>query len=762
MNRIPIILAFCLLAATFILAQQSSLQPKPKPLPTSYEAAWKQIDSLTQKGLWQSALTQTNALYDRAKAEKNYPQVAKASIGRGGLTMQLDPAQLPVHIKTLEADTRLLPEPARSVMQSVLGDAYVAFYQRNRYRIYDRSRVVDTEKTTDSTDLTTWDGPRIAQAATRAYVASIQNEKELQATPISAYAPVVQPGDKEGEKLRPTLFDLLAHRAIAFFQNTEFETQNNVFRFELDRPDYFADPDTFAKLTLTTPPNAGQTGRMLALKTYQRLLTFHSKQATKTPDALVDADLGRLRFVRQYSTVSDKDTLFQQNLERQIARWKGQPVEAEYAVALAQLLQEQGGQYQPLTKPANKWANKRAADLSRDIVKRFPKARAAQQAGVMLDQLSIPSIGATVESVNTPEKPFLARVEYRNVPQVHYRLYKITPDERFTFGQLAYQSEEQRNKLFTQLLAKPLATEGKTTLPDDGDLNQHSVEMPINGVPLGQYVLLVSGDATFSTKAKNLATALLTVSKLGFVMNNAYDGPFDRVIYVTDRITGQPLSNASVQVFSALERSGQGPRFNPGESKKTDVNGRVVFPQTVVNGQVYYGISLGNDLLFTDQQYIYNQQQPQEDERQRAILLFTDRAIYRPGQPIYVKGLVYAGRDNNFKVVANEAIDLILNDANGENVATLKLTTNDFGSFTGTFTAPVGRLTGVMTIVCKYGQAQIRVEEYKRPTFAVKADTIRQAIRLGQTVRVSARAQTFSGANVDGATVRYRATRAYV
>ena len=762
MNRIPIILAFCLLTVTFILAQQSSSQPRP--LPKTYEAAWKQIDSLTQKGLFQSALTQINALYERAKVEKNYPQLAKASIGRGGLMVQLDPAQWPAHIKILEADTRLLPEPARSVLQSVLGDAYEAFYQRNRYRIYDQSRVADTEKATDSTDITTWDGPRIAQAATRAYVASIQNENQLQATPLSAYAPVVQPGDKEGEKLRPTLFDLLAYRAIAFFQNTEFETQNNVFRFELDRPDYFADPDAFAKLSLTTPPNAGKTGRMLALQTYQRLLAFHAKQATKTPDALVDADLGRLRFVRQYSTVSNKDTLFQQNLERQIVRWKGQPAEAEYAIALAQLLQEQGGQYQSLTKSATKWTNKRAADLSRDIVKRFPKTRAAQQAGVMLDQLTAPLIGATVEEVNSPSTPFLARIEYRNVPQVHYRLYKITPDERFTFGQLGYQSEEQRNKLFTQLLAKPIATEGKHILPDDGDLNQHSVEMPVNGVPLGQYVLLVSGDATFSTKAKNIATALLTVSKIGFVMNNFNGLNSERIIYVTDRLTGQPLSGVSVQVFAAQERYNSEPRFTLGAVRQTDANGRVLFLQgdLITNREVFFRLTQGADVLLTNNQYYNNYTDPQEDGRQRAVLLFTDRAIYRPGQPIYVKGLLYEGRDNQFNVVANEATDLILNDANGETVSTLTLKTNEFGSFTGTFTAPVGRLTGQMTIVCKYGQTQIRVEEYKRPTFGVKADTIRQAIRLGQTVRVSAKAQTFSRANVDGATVRYRVTRTYV
>lgn len=762
MNRIPTALAFCLLAVTFILAQQSS-QPKPRPLPKTYEAAWKQIDSLTKKGLLQSALIQTNAVHDRALSEKNYPQLAKASIERGNLTMQLDPAQWPEHIKTLEADSRLIPEPARSVLQSVLGDAYVVFYQRNRYRIYDRSKVADVGKSADSTDLTSWDGPRIAGAASRAYVASIKNETVLQQTPLSAYAPVVQPGDKEGERLRSTLFDLLAHRAIAFFQNTEFETENNVFRFELDRADYFANPDVFAKLALTATPNTGQTGRMLALQTYQRLLAFHTKQGAKAIDALVDADLGRLKFVRQYSTVTDKDTLYQQNLERQMARWKGQPAEAEYAIALAQLFQEQGGQYQPLTKPGTKGANKRAADLCRDIIRRFAKTRAAQQAQVILDQLTVPSIGATVEAVNEPQKPFLARVEYRNVPQVHYRLCKITPDERFTFGQLAYQSEEQRNKLFTQLLTKPIATEGKSTLPDDGDLNQHSVEMPINGVPVGQYVLLISGDATFSTKARNLSTALLTVSRLGFVMNNGYGNGSDRTIYVTDRQTGQPLPNASVQLVSVADRSGNVPRLNAGATHQTDANGRAVFPKTDFsqNQQVYFRISQGNDVLFTDNQYIYNNQQPEEPTVQKAIL-FTDRAIYRPGQPIYVKGLLSGGRDNQFTVLAKEDVELILNDANGENVAMVKLTTNEFGSFTGTFTAPVGRLTGEMTIACEYGQTQVRVEEYKRPTFAVKADTIRQAIRLGQTVRVSAKAQTFSGANVDGASVRYRVTRTYV
>lgn len=764
MNRIPTALALCVLAVTAILAGQSFTQPKPapKPLPKSYETAWKQVDSLLRKGLYQSALTQTNALYDRAKAEKNYPQLVRSSIERGSLSERLDPALWPAHIRTLETDARQTPDPARSVLNSVLGDAYANYYARNRYRIYDRSRTKDVN-TADSSDITTWDGPRLAGAATRAYVASIQNERALQVTPLAAYAPVIQPGNREGEALRPTLFDLLAHRAIAFFQNTEYETQNNVFRFELDRPDYFADPETFANLKLTTPPNAGGTGRMLALQTYQRLLAFHANQARKAPEALADADLGRLRFVRQYSTVSDKDTLYRQNLERQTTRWKGQVVEAEYGLALAQFLQEQGSRYDALTNTKSKWANKQAADICRDLEKRFPKTRAAQTAQALLTQLTQPSLGASVEAINEPQKPFRTRVEYRNVPQAFYRLYKITPDERATFGQMAYQNEEQRNKLFAQLVAKPLATEGKTALPDDGDLNTHAVELPVNGVPVGQYILLLSADAQFSSRAKNLAMAQLTVSRLGFIVDGSYGIADDRTLYVTDRTTGQPLSGVSVQLFTAPERYGNDIRFVPGPTRPTDASGRVTFAKSEmgVNRQSYFRIAQGNDVLFTDNQYVYANQQPEEPESPRA-LLFTDRAMYRPGQPIYVKGLVYGGKDNNFKVVPNAEVELELEDVNGETVSTLELKTNEFGSFTGTFTAPVGRLTGEMTIRCEYGATQIRVEEYKRPTFAVKADTVRQAVKLGQTVRVSAKAETFAGAAVDGASVRYRVARTYV
>ncbi len=126
-----------------------------------------------------------------------------------------------------------------------------------------------------------------------------------------------------------------------------------------------------------------------------------------------------------------------------------------------------------------------------------------------------------------------------------------------------------------------------------------------------------------------------------------------------------------------------------------------------------------------------------------------------------MKGLIYEGKTNDFSVLANKEVAVELLDQNGERVAKQTLTTNEFGTFTATFTAPVGRLTGQMTLQMPDASASIRIEEYKRPTFDVKTQPIKQSFVLGDSVRVSAVVKTFSGAVVDGASVRYRVVRQF-
>ena len=195
---------------------------------------------------------------------------------------------------------------------------------------------------------------------------------------------------------------------------------------------------------------------------------------------------------------------------------------------------------------------------------------------------------------------------------------------------------------------------------------------------------------------------------------------------------------------------------------KTNAQGQVSVPFIdIPKTQSYrYLVTVGSDSLISNSQYRYNYYSNSREEQVAThTQLFTDRAIYRPGQPIYVKGLVYEGKNNQFAVAAERQMKIELLDHNGERITEKTLKTNEFGTFVTDFTAPVGRLTGTMILQTAFGQTTIRVEEYKRPTFEVIAKPIRQSFKLDQTVMATAQAKTFSGAVVDGAEVRYRVVR---
>ena len=87
--------------------------------------------------------------------------------------------------------------------------------------------------------------------------------------------------------------------------------------------------------------------------------------------------------------------------------------------------------------------------------------------------------------------------------------------------------------------------------------------------------------------------------------------------------------------------------------------------------------------------------------------------------------------------------------------------TNDYGSFSGNFTAPRDRLMGRMMIRTDgiQGNTWVNVEEYKRPKFQVTLDAPKTAARLGGEVLLDGKAMAYTGAAVGGAKVRYHVVR---
>ena len=83
---------------------------------------------------------------------------------------------------------------------------------------------------------------------------------------------------------------------------------------------------------------------------------------------------------------------------------------------------------------------------------------------------------------------------------------------------------------------------------------------------------------------------------------------------------------------------------------------------------------------------------------------------------------------------------------NGKEIARQSVVSNDYGSVSGSFTAPRDRLMGRMMLHVDQvqGNSWINVEEYKRPKFQVTLDAPKAAPRLGDEVEMQGKAMAYT------------------
>ncbi|HEY4797754.1 MAG TPA: MG2 domain-containing protein, partial [Bacteroidia bacterium] len=167
----------------------------------------------------------------------------------------------------------------------------------------------------------------------------------------------------------------------------------------------------------------------------------------------------------------------------------------------------------------------------------------------------------------------------------------------------------------------------------------------------------------------------------------------------------------------------------------------------------------GNDQLISDNGIYLYKYYKEEKKKYPHTYYFTDRAIYRPGQTVFFKGIMLESDGETNNILPNRTETVYLYDVNYQQVANLKLTTNEFGSFNGSFALPQNLMNGQMRIADSYGNVYFSVEDYKRPKFEVTFPPIKGVYKLNENVEVKGKAQSYAGANIEGAEVKYRVVR---
>ncbi|MDR1866407.1 MAG: hypothetical protein LBR08_12680, partial [Bacteroidales bacterium] len=701
---------------------------------------WQHIEKLIEDGLPQSALTKIDEAYQEALKNREYGQLLKAVTFRiNCLRMSEDNPDIAI-IRSLFKDAEVTPRPMKSVIWSLTGEAFKNYYVRNRWKLSGRTSVGEAL----SADMETWTPEQVIDTMNYYFSLSVEHAEELQQTPVGIVKDVLS-GDASTRHLRPTLYDLLAHKAIDALTDPVI-MQADFSMFLINKVEYFADTQGFALSDVHNDDTLATA--YCVMKIFHRLTTFRLKQNDINP--LTDVDLKRLKFVRDNGIYPDAGVLYENALKYLLETCAGQKIWARVASALAAWYEEEGEKWVRSGDTKYRYRLADAVKLYEEMYRKATSKEDRQHTENLLGALKRKRLHIRMQQEQIPCKPILALVGYQNTDVAYVTVYRLNEKALSEF-ELGDRKENDR-RMF--LSSQEKLSQQTIQLPKQTDYQYHQVEVRLDSLEAGQYLLAISGTPDLmKEQATDISYITVQVSRL-FLIERLH-GKGKTEAYVTDRENGMPVGNAAVKIYSRIYNRETGEYEERQDTVVyTDEAGQAYYPVISGNRKVY--VYHGNDSLVQKAIYAYS---PAPVKQIRRVMLLTDRAIYRPGQTLYFKGLMYQGEDGDRQVQQYAVGKIQLMDVNGKEVAQQDFVTGEFGSFTGSFTLPHGLLNGRMQLQTPYGAASVEVEEYRRPAFEVILNDVRENYALGDSIRIVGEAKALAGYPTDEAKVRYSVSR---
>ncbi|MBN1940104.1 MAG: hypothetical protein JW843_10985 [Candidatus Aminicenantes bacterium] len=708
-------------------------QDKPK---VSTEELWKKVEAADREGLPQTAIGHLKDIVRISIEQKREGEALRALTRQLVLESVIGGNKPEVRVTRLREEIEKAPAGMKTLLRVILAQWFRQYFDRNEWRFLRRDA---TAGGIDEKDFTTWDLRRIMREIDAIYQDVLMDAARLKKIPVSLYKDFLEAGNQPLSR-RPTLFDFAAFEALDFYASGErvASAPEDAFVLEADSP-ALGPADEFIRYKPETTDLDSPTLRAVHL--YQDLLAFHRGDADR--DVFLDADLHRLRTMKSLAAGESGPDRYIARLE-EIARAHPASILSSQADFL------RAGELRSRGDLVEAYA---VADRGR---KAHPLSLGGKNCDVLIAEITARDFDVRAERVVFPGKTSRLAVSYRNLTALYFRAVKEDFDGLLAGkdGESLFWASDNRIK---QALGLPAAASWTVELPPTTDFKERreSVEMP--SLEPGFYRLLTGTEAGFSQTGRNKVSAgTFWVSECGIVtagVGPAVEG------FVVRNDAGDPVGGAEILLYEwdynkrlfiqsgQARTDGQGAFALPGlDSYRNRVlvarkDGRTEIAET----QVQTGSPRGRV------------------QASRQTVFFTDRALYRPGQMIHFKGLCLSANANRaeYRALAAQGVRVEFRDANRQEIASLNLITNEFGSFSGVFTAPADRLTGAMTISTgdPRGSCTVRVEEYKRPKFQVKIEMPDREFRLNEEVRVPGEAMSYTGAPIDGASVRYRVVR---
>jgi len=708
---------------------------------TGYPDMWEEVKKYEKKGLTKSAYEIVKKIYLRAKKEQNSPQIIKSLLYQSKYMMQLEEnSQLKI-IQNFEKEIAENTPPTSNILENYLAQLYWNYYQNNRWKFSHRT---ETGAKVDPKDFRTWDLKTLFKEVYVHFDASLQNKAILQNLPVDKWETILEP-HKDTRKYRPTLYDLLLHEALKFYQSDENTLTSPAYKFSIDKPEYLSGVQDFIKLNISTKDSLSLQAKALWL--YQDLLRFRFHD--KNIDALAMADLERLQFVYKHAVFSDKDRIYLETLKNFVQTYQASEVSALAYYYQAEVLYKQGNKYTGKDEKL-RWKKKEALKLAEKAVEKYPESYGAKRCKILIEQIKKPSLSVELEK-NIPEnQPALVQISFQNIDKANLYIYQTDYHqwEKIWENYNGYDRRKAIEKL-------KLIRQKEISLSHPQDYQPHTTEIILKALPNAQYVIMLKTDRDDQWGAEYFQVTDIGLQNLRETGKNT--------LTIFNRNNGKPVAGAKIKIY---KEGDSGYKLVPVEKYSDQKGSFSITPSQKRYYEDYlYEIRYeGNKKAYFSQSLsrIHPYREPQAFQ---TAFIFTDRSIYRPGQTLYFKTIVLEKQKNRSVVLPGMALTAEFFDANHQKIKEIPLQTNDYGSASGEFQIPAQTLTGNFSLrITANGRKinnskNIKVEEYKRPKFEVEFKKPEKAYKVNEKIEITGLAKSFAGTHISDAQVTYRVKR---
>ena len=697
---------------------------------------WKAVDKLVSEQKLEEASAIVETIRKEAQASSNDDDWTRALVKRTQLRIALGGWE------TAVAELRAAPWPPSAQSKTVLdlyyAHALLSYLQGYSWEIAQRERV---QTRAGAVELKSWTRDQIVAEVQRTWSGLWRRRAELGSVKLGVLSEYVR-ANNYPERIRGTVRDAISYLAVQLLADSQYwrpEESNETFRLPFAA--LLKGGDSRSRSLALDDAGTHPLVRMAAV--LDDLEGWHAGAGHK--EAALEARLERLRRLHAAFSQESERQAVRAHLESLLPRVRGLEWWAMAQAELAQMVRDDTADLV------------RARALAAEGAKAYPQALGGQRCLHLQKSIEAPDFQMESMASDAPGKRSV-RIVHRNLGQLHFRAYPFDLVQRVesaTDWRLLHDQDELKKMLAA---AAPKSVAWTVQLPGTPDYQSHATYVtPPAGVGRGAWVLLSSARPDFREEGNRVLAAHFLVSDIALFQRNDEDGAAE--VRVVSGSTGKPLSGAQVDLYRFDYQKGH----RRAASKKADAEGLVRFTESNLRSERHSYFLLaraGNEVTLDGNQFSLSR--PAKPEATRAALVYTDRSIYRPLQKLYFKVVAYRGRPDEarLQVQSGAKLTVTLHDPNDQKVATAAVTTNAYGSAAGEMTIPAGRLLGGWTLRSSVaGQAEFRVEEYKRPTFEVSFKDPDQPLRLNRAAVLKGEARYYFGLPVTAGSVKWRVVR---